>query len=137
MRTGGRPEAVGPLVRYSLDEIARLHDPDAPVTAAEVTRAQGWLLGAVWQRSLELAADASRTLAIEGVRHGHADRLMSWPEAVQSVTAGDVKRVALEYLDPAGFTTVVAGPLAEIRAARHPRWPVALDDLEAELSGGE
>ena len=136
VRTGGRPEAVGPLVRYSLDEIARLHDPDAPVTAAEVTRAQGWLLGAVWQRSLELAADASRTLAIEGVRHGHADRLMSWPEAVRAVTAGDVKRVALEYLDPAGFTTVVAGPLAEIRAARHPRWPVALDELEAELSGG-
>ena len=136
VRTGGRPEAVGPLVRYSLDEIARLHDPDAPVTAAEVTRAQGWLLGAVWQRSLELATDASRTFAIEGVRHGSADRLMSWPEAVQSVTAGDVKRVALEYLDPAGFTTVVAGPLAEIRAARHPRWPVALDELEAELSGG-
>ena len=137
VRTGGRPEAVGPLVRYSLEEIARMHDPDVPVTGAEVTRAQGWLLGAVWQRSLELATDASRTLAIEGVRHGDADRLMSWPEAVRSVTAGDVKRVALEYLDPAGFTTVVAGPLAEIRAARHPRWPVALDELEAGLSGWE
>ena len=135
VRTGGRPEAVGPLVRYSLDEIARMHDPDAPVTDAEVTRAQGWLLGAVWQRSLELAADASRTFAIEAVRHGGAGRLMDWPEAVRSVTAADVKRVAQEYLDPADFTTVVAGPLAEIRAARHPRWPVALDDLEAELSG--
>ena len=60
---------------------------------------------------------------------------MSWPDAVRAVTAADVKRVAQEYLDPADFTTVVAGPLAEIRAARHPRWPVALDDLEAELSG--
>ncbi len=137
VRTGGRPEAVGPLVRYSLEEIARLHDPDTPVTDAEVIRAQGWLLGAVWQRSLELAADASRTFAIEGVRHGRAGRLMGWPDAVRAVTAGDVKRVAQEYLDPADFTTVVAGPLAEIRAARHPRWPVALDDLEAELSGGQ
>ena len=137
VRTGGRPEAVGPLVRYSLDEIARMHDPDAPVTGAEVTRAQGWLLGAVWQRSLELAIDASRTLAVETVRHGGADRLMNWPDAVGAVTAGDVKRVAQQYLDPAGFTTVVAGPLAEIRAARHPRWPVALVDLEAELSGGQ
>jgi len=135
VRTGGRPEAVGPLVRYSLDEIARMHDPDVPVTDAEVTRAQGWLLGAVWQRSLELATDASRTFAVEGVRHGGADRLMSWPDTVRAVTAVDVKRVAREYLDPAEFTTVVAGPLAEIRAARHPRWPVALDDLEAELSG--
>ena len=135
VRTGGRPEAVGPLVRYSLEEIARMHDPDAPVTGGEVTRAQGWLLGAVWQRSLELATDASRTFAIEAVRHGGAGGLMSWPDAVRSVTATDVKRVAQEYLDPAEFTTVVAGPLAEIRAARHPRWPVALDHLEAELSG--
>ncbi len=135
VRTGGRPEAVGPLVRYSLDEIARMHDPDAPVTDGEVVRAQGWLLGAVWQRSLELAIDASRTFAIEAVRHGSAGRLMGWPEAVRSVTAADVKRVAQAYLDPADFTTVVAGPLAEIRAARHPRWPVALDDLEAALSG--
>ena len=137
VRTGGRPEAVGPLVRYSLDEIARMHDRDAPVTGAEVIRAQGWLFGAVWQRSLELAADASRTFAVEAVRHGGVDRLMDWPEAVQAVTAVDVKRVAQAYLDPAAFTTVVAGPLAEIRAARHPRWPVALDDLEAELSGGQ
>ena len=135
VRTGGRPEAVGPLVRYSLDEIARMHDPDEPVTDTEVTRAQGWLLGAVWQRSLELATDASRTFAVEHARRGDTDRLMNWPGAVRAVTAADVKRIAQEYLDPAGFTTVVAGPLAEIRAARHPRWPVALDDLEAELSG--
>ena len=137
VRTGGRPEAVGPLVRYSLEEIARMHDPDAPVTGAEVVRAQGWLLGAVWQRSLELAADASRTFAVEHVRRGGPDSLMRWPEAVRSVTAADVKAVAREYLDPAGFVTVVAGPLATIRAARHPRWPVTLDELEVELSGGQ
>ena len=136
VRTGGRPEAVGPLVRYSLDELERMHDPNEPVTEAEVTRAQGWLLGAVWQRSLELATDASQTFAVEHVRRGGTNHLMGWSEAVQSVTAADVKRVAQEYLNPAGFVTVVAGPLAEIRAARHPRWPVALEELEAELSGG-
>ena len=135
VRTGGRPEAVAPLVRYSLDELERIHDPDEPVTEAEVTRAHGWLLGAVWQRSLELATSASQTFAVEHVRRGGTDHLMGWPAAVRSVTAGDVKRVAQEYLDPAAFVTVVAGPLARIRAARHPRWPVALDELEAELSG--
>ena len=133
VRTGGRPEAVGPLVRYSLDELERIHDPDEPVTEAEVTRAQGWLLGAVWQRSLELATSASETFAVEHVRRGGTDRLMGWPEAVLAVTAGDVKRVAQEYLDPATFVTVVAGPMERIRAARHPRWPVAFDELEAEL----
>ena len=137
MRTGGRPEAVAPLVRYSLDELERIHDPDDPVTETEVTRAQGWLLGAVWQRSLELATSASEIFAVEHVRRGGTGHLVGWPEAVLSVTAGDVKRVAQEYLDPATFVTVVAGPLARIRAARHPRWPVALDELEAELSGRE
>ena len=134
VRTGGRPEAVAPLVRYSLDELERIHDPDEPVTETEVTRAQGWLLGAVWQRSLELATSASETFAVEQVRRGSTDRLMGWPEAVLAVTTSDVKAVAQEYLDPAAFVTVVAGPLATIRAARHPRWPVALDELEAELS---
>ena len=136
VRTGGRPEAVAPLVRYSLDELERIHDPDEPVTEAEVTRAKGWLLGAVWQRSLELATSASETFAVEHVRRGSTDHLMGWPEAVRSVTAGDIKAIAQEYLDPATFVTVVAGPLARIRAARHPRWPVALDELEAALSGG-
>lgn len=134
IRTGGRPEAVAPLVRYSLDELARLHDPAEPVTEAEVTRAQGWLVDAAWRRSLELATSASETLAVEHVRRGGTDRLMGWPGAVASVTAEDVKAVAQEYLDPASFVTVVAGPLERIRAARHPRWPVALDDLEAELT---
>ena len=137
VRTGGRPEAVGPLVRYSLEELERMHAPDELVTEAEVARAQGWLFGAVWQRSLELATSASQTFAMEQVRRGSTDHLMGWPEAVQAVTSADVKRVAQEYLDPAVFVTVVAGPLGEIRAARHPRWPAALGNLEAELSGAE
>ena len=135
VRTGGRPEAVGPLVRYSLDELERMHDPDEPVTEAEVTRARGWLVNAVWRRSLELPTSASETLAVEHVRRGSTEHVMGWPGAVGAVTAEDIKAVAQEYLDPAAFVTVVAGPLERIRAARHPRWPVALGDLEAELSG--
>lgn len=135
VRTGGRPEAVAPLVRYSLDELARMHDPAAPVTEAEVSRARGWLVNAVWRRSLELATGASETFALEHVRRGSTDVLMGWPATVRAVTPEDVKAIAREYLDPTTFVTVVAGPVERIRAARHPRWPVALDDLEAELSG--
>ena len=134
VRTGGRPEAVAPLVRYSLDELERMHDPQEPVSEAEVARAKGWLVEAVWRRSLELATHASETFAVEQVRRGGMDHLMGWPEAVRSVTAEDVKAIAQEYLDPATFVTIVAGPLARIRAARHPRWPVALDEVEAGLS---
>ncbi len=137
VRTGGRPEAVAPLVRFSLDEIARLHDPSRPVEEAEVVRARGWLLGAVWQRSLELAPSASHTLAIEHARRDGTDHLMRWPEAVRAVTVADVKRIARAHLDPVEFVTVVAGPIERIRAARHPRWPVGLDAIEAEFASGE
>ena len=133
VRTGGRPEAVAPLVRYSLDELERMHAPDAPVTEAEVARARGWLVNAVWRRSLELATSASGTFALEHARRGSTEFLMGWPAMVRTVTPADVKAIAQEYLDPSTFVTVVAGPLERIRAARHPRWPVALDEVEAEL----
>ncbi len=133
VRTGGRPEAVAPLVRYSLDELERMHDPDAPVTESEVARARAWLVNAVWRRSLELATGASGTFALERARRGGTEYLMGWPGMVRAVTPDDVKAIAREYLDPATFVTVVAGPLDRIRAARHPRWPVALAEVEAEL----
>jgi len=136
VRTGGRPEAVAPLIRFSLDEVQRLFDPQAPVTDIEVTRAQGWLVNAVWQPSLGLATSASGAYAVEHVRRGGTDQLMGWPRAVRAVTADDVKAMAQRYLDPATLTTVVVGPLDRIREARHPRWPVALDEVEASLSGG-
>ena len=135
VRTGGRPEAVAPLVRFTLEEITRLSDSDSAVTEREVRRAQGWLVSAVWQRSLELATSASVSFAVEEARRGGTDRLMGWPRAVRAVTAADVHRMARRYLDPATLVTVVVGPLARIRQARHPRWPVALGELEASLGG--
>lgn len=137
VRTGGRPEAVAPLVRFSLDEIERLYHAGEPVRDAEVRRAQGWLVHAVWQRSLELAPSASAAFATERVRRGSTDHLMGWSRAVGAVTAAEVKGMARRYLDPAALVTVVVGPLGRIRAARHPRWPVALEELEASLAEGK
>ena len=136
IRTGGRPEAVAPLIRFSLDEVRRLHDPEEPVTGHEVTRAQGWLVHSAWRGRLEGAANSSASYAVEHVRHGGTAELLAWPEAVRSVTAADVKGAADRYLDPSSLVTVVVGPIARIRAARHPRWPVSLDEVEASLGGG-
>ena len=127
---------MAPLVRFSLDEVQRIYDPQDPVTDDEVARAQGWLVDAVWQRSLEAATGASAAFAVEHVRRGGTARLMGWPEAVRAVSAADGKAMAQQHLDPATLVTGVAGPLARIREARHPRWPVALDELETSLSGG-
>jgi len=135
VRTGGRPEAVAPLVRYSLEQIERLHDGAEPVTEREVRRAQGWLVSAVWQRSLETATSASAVFALETVRRGNTAWLLRWPDAVRAVTAEEAQAAARRYLDPAGLVTVVVGPLGRIREARHPRWPVTLDELEAGQAG--
>jgi zinc protease len=129
LRTGGRPEAVGPLVRFSWDEIRRLHDASEPVTDDELARAKGWLINAEWRGKLEGAGQASATFALEQVRRGGTDGLIRWPEAVEAITVEQVKTIAQRLLDPATMVTVVAGPLTEIRAARHPRWPIGLDDL--------
>jgi len=135
VRTGGRPEAVAPLVKYSLEQIERLHGGAEPVTEGELRRAQGWLVRAVWQRSLESATSASATFAVEVLRRGGTERLSGWPDAVRAVSVEDVMARARRYLDPAGLVTVVVGPLAKIRAARHPRWPVSLDELAGQGGG--
>jgi predicted Zn-dependent peptidase len=128
-RTGGRPEAVAPLVKYSLEQIERLHGGAEPVTAGELRRAQGWLVRAAWQRSLESATSASATFALEVVRRGGTERLVGWPEAVRAVTVEEVMASARRYLDPAGMVTVVVGPLEKIRGARHARWGVGLEEV--------
>ena len=82
-----------------------------------------------WQAMLDGVRPASTAYAEELVRHDSLDRLLGWPKAVQAVTAAQVKEVATRYLDPASLVTVVVGPLEQIQAARHPRWPASLDDL--------
>jgi len=135
VRTGGRPEAVAPLVRFSHDELARLRDPAQPVTSVELERAQGWLVNATWQPTLGLATSASSAFALEHARRGGTDQLMGWPRAVRAVTTDNIKAMAQQYLDPASLVTVVAGPLDRIREARHPRWPISLDEVEVSLTG--
>jgi zinc protease len=129
IRTGGRPEAVAPLVKVSLDEVRRLHAPGEPIGAEELDDAKGAVVRGKWQATLDGVRTASDTYLLELLRHGSVDRLRAWPDAVRAVTADQVKAAAQRYLDPAQMSTVVVGPLETIRAARHPRWPASLDEL--------
>jgi predicted Zn-dependent peptidase len=90
---------------------------------------KGGLILSKWQGSLDGARDASATYALETMRYGSVDRLMAWPTAVRAVTAADVKRVATTYLHPDRMVTVIIGQLDAVRKARHPRWPMALEDV--------
>lgn len=132
IRSGGRQESVAPLVRVSLDEVRRLHGDGEPITDREMRRAKGTLVLGQWQRSLDGAGQASSTFATETVRRGSTDYLLRWPRLIEAVTVEQVKQAAKSYLDPAAMSAVIVGPIANIRRARHPRWPATLDELGFE-----
>jgi predicted Zn-dependent peptidase len=128
-RTSARPESIAPLIKLTLDEMARISAPDDQITDEELKRAQGWLTLGMWQGLLDGAGQASAMYAFDTVRRGGTKHLLAWPRAITAVTAAQVKDAARKYLKSSEMTTVVLGPIGAIRQARHPRWPVALDDL--------
>jgi predicted Zn-dependent peptidase len=129
VRTGGRPESVAPLIRYSLEELSRIRDAAGAPTEEELEQVKGGLVLGRWQASLDGARSVSATYAIETARHGSVDRLMRWPEAVRAVTSRQVTDVAQRYIRPEQMGAVVIGQLDAVRKARHPRWPATLDDV--------
>ena len=131
VRSGARPESVAPIIHFSLQELARIREPGGAPTGDELEQVKGGLVLGKWQGTLDGARDASATYASEAARFGSLDRLMKWPQAVRAVTAEDVGAVARTYVHPEIMGTVVIGQIDKVRQARHPRWPVALDDLMA------
>jgi predicted Zn-dependent peptidase len=129
VRSGGRPESVGPIVKFSLDEIRRMHSAEDSIGVDELQTAKGALVLGLWQTSLDGARSATMTFAMEAARRRDTAELLSWPQAVNAVTAAQVKQMANKYLDPDRMQTAIVGPIDTIRRARHPRWPVDLDSL--------
>lgn len=129
VRSGGRPEAVAPLMHYIREELARLRHPSAEISEAELEDIRGGLVLSRWQRRLDGARAASTTYSVETVRRGNLGSLMAWPDAVRSVRPDAVKEVAQTYLHPDRLVAVVLGPVDKIRKARHPRWPFSLDEF--------
>jgi predicted Zn-dependent peptidase len=139
VRTGARPESVAPLIKLSLEEVARLQRSEDPITSEELDRAKGTLLLGRWQAMLDGAPQSSSTYALEAVRRGSTDWLQKWPTVVEAVTEQAVRTAAQKYLPVTQMTLALVGPLETIRRARHPRWPVALDDVvssPASVVGG-
>jgi zinc protease len=129
VRTAGRPESIAPLIKFGIEELTRSRGRDGLATADELEQAKGGLVLSQWQRSLDGARAASATYAAETVRRGGLDRLTGWPAAVRGVTAENVRAAAERYIQPDQMRTVIIGQLDAVRKARHPRWPVALDEV--------
>jgi len=82
-----------------------------------------------WQSSLDSARTASATYATETARFRSLDRLMKWPDAVRAVTAQAVTAAAQKYVHPEMMGITIIGQIDAVRKARHPRWPVTLDEV--------
>lgn len=133
VRAGSRSESVGPLIRYAIEELSRIREADGAPGVDELEQAKGGLVLGAWQASLDGARRTAATYATETVRRGSLEHLMAWPAAVDAVTAADVMAAARKYIDPRALTAVVVGQIDEVRAARHPRWPFALDEVPTLL----
>jgi predicted Zn-dependent peptidase len=120
---------MGPLIRYSVEELTRIREAQGMPSHEELEQAKGGLSLGRWQESLDGARRSAATYATETVRRGSLDHLMAWPATVRAVTAQEVTAAARKYIDPSAMTAVVVGQIAEVREARHPRWPVALDEV--------
>ena len=129
IRTGGRPEAVAPLIKYCRDELAGLQSGEKTVSEEELTLAKGILRLGKWQEELDGAGRAAATYAVQTLHNGDTKPLLAWPGKVEAVTVEQVEAVARKYLNPQTMDTIVIGPIERIRNARHPRWPVDLDSL--------
>jgi zinc protease len=129
VRSGARPESIAPIIRLSTEELTRIRESAGAPTADELAQVKGGQVLGKWQGSLDGARDASVTYASEAARFGSVDHLLKWPDVIRAVTAADVTRVAQKYVHPDMLGTVVIGQIDAVRAARHPRWPVAFDEV--------
>ena len=102
---GTMPENAARAEQALLGEVRRMRD--APVSAEELARAKGYLLGryAMDRRTNERLAWYLGFYEVEGVGLAYPDR---YRRQVEAVTSADVQRVARTYL--ATLTTIVLGP---------------------------
>jgi zinc protease len=101
-----RLDAVDEAVRLVKDEMARMGHQG--VTPREIDLAKSYLIG-----SYPLRTDTSGKMSGLLVSVEEYDLGLDWPDrfkaGISRVTAADVKRVAITYMNPATFSSVIVG----------------------------
>ncbi len=97
----------------AMEELKMLRD--LPVDATELERAKAYVALGVPQR-FETNAQVAAQLVDLGQYSLPLTSLGDYVARVNQVTAGDVQRVARQYLPPDKATLVIVGDLAKIRA---------------------
>jgi predicted Zn-dependent peptidase len=133
VRSGARPESVAPVVHFALQELSKIREATGLPTDDELEQVKGGLVLGRWQGSLDGPRAAVATYAVEAARHGTLERLARWPDVVRAVTASAVQTAAAKYIQPDRMATVMIGQVDAARKARHPRWPITFDELQARF----
>jgi zinc protease len=106
VRGSVKADVTGPAIREVLKELARLRDE--PVPAEELDDAKNAIVRGLPADFSSVGGIAGRVaeLALFGLPDDYWNR---YADAVQEVTAEDVRRIAQKYVDPARMTVVMVG----------------------------
>jgi predicted Zn-dependent peptidase len=106
-------EVTAPSVLETMYELGRL--ATLPVTDAELDSARQYAIGTLALSTATQAGLASTLSGLSGFGLG-LEWLAELPRLLQAVTIDDVAAAAGRFLAPAGFTNVVVGDAAAIKA---------------------
>jgi zinc protease len=104
---GTSPENTKLAIEGLLNEIRRV--VDEPVTREELQDAKDFLTGS-FVFAFESSAQIARFLVQASIYDLGFDYGERYPNLIQAVTADDVSRVAVKYLDTQNYSLVIAGP---------------------------
>jgi zinc protease len=109
---GTAPENLDRAIEGLRREIARI--VEEPVSDEEIEAAKLYLTGSFVFRFQKNSQIAEFLLEAEVYGLGF-DYLEKYPDLIGAVTVEDVTRVTRKYIDPQNLTTVVVGPIDELR----------------------
>jgi predicted Zn-dependent peptidase len=137
-RTGGFWLAYGDVATHRtaealdavLGELKRL--AQEPIPAAEIDDARRAIVGR-FALNLEQLPQIATNLALRRVEGLSADYWDRFPDAIQAVTAEDVRRVAAKYMDVAKAQIVAVGSQDDVVPLLKPYGPILFYDVEGKL----
>jgi zinc protease len=112
-----------------LHQLRRIRDE--PISPEELNAATSFLVGSFPLR-IETASQIASQVARNRLLGLPAEELLSYRDRIQAVTAGDVQRVAREYVRPDQAVIVVVGDAAQIYPRLQGIAPIVLSDVEGK-----
>jgi len=106
-RSYSRPEVISNIYENMMDEVIRIRSEE--VTEEELFVSKGALAEGKFQVAYLDGYAATRSFALERLRHGNHDRSASYVERIRGVEEDDVLKAAHKYLHPDEMQVILVG----------------------------